>query len=70
MSVIAPLTTPLLREQVEFSPFDEDRVAIATAQHFGLVGNGRLHVVHRTAVSGELSEVYCAFEFCIGFSMK
>lgn len=45
-------------EQVEFSPFNEDRVAVATAQHFGLVGNGRLHVVHRTAVSGELSEVY------------
>jgi len=30
---------------VEFSPFEEQRLAIATAQYFGVVGNGRLHIV-------------------------
>ena len=44
-------------QQVEFSPFDGEQVAVATAQYFGLVGNGRLHLVHRSAVSGELREV-------------
>ncbi|CAN0504880.1 unnamed protein product, partial [Ectocarpus sp. 8 AP-2014] len=33
--------------QVEFSPFDGERVAVATAQYFGIVGNGRLHVFGR-----------------------
>ena len=32
------------RMQVQFSPFEENKVAIATAQHFGIVGNGRLVV--------------------------
>ncbi|CAN0541449.1 unnamed protein product, partial [Ectocarpus sp. 12 AP-2014] len=35
--------------QVEFSPFDGERVAVATAQYFGIVGNGRLHVFGRHA---------------------
>jgi len=30
---------------VEFSPFDETRLACATAQHFGIVGNGRQYVL-------------------------
>lgn len=33
--------------QVEFSPFQSERIAVATAQYFGLVGNGRLHVLDR-----------------------
>lgn len=30
---------------VEFSPFEEDKLAVATAQHFGIVGNGRQYVL-------------------------
>ena len=35
---------------VEFSPFEESTVAVATAQHFGIVGNGRQYVLQ---VNGE-----------------
>ncbi len=30
---------------VKFSPFVPDRLAIATAQYYGVVGNGRLEIV-------------------------
>eukprot|EP00762_Andalucia_godoyi_P006577 ANDGO_05041.mRNA.1 Peroxisomal targeting signal 2 receptor len=30
---------------VEFSPFEENRIAVAAAQHFGIVGNGRQFVL-------------------------
>lgn len=29
----------------KFSPFVENRIAVATAQNFGIIGNGRLHVL-------------------------
>lgn len=29
---------------VKFSPFKDGRLAVATGQNFGVVGNGRLHV--------------------------
>lgn len=29
---------------VKFSPFLENRFAVATAQNFGIIGNGRQHV--------------------------
>ncbi|PRP84768.1 WD40 repeat-containing protein [Planoprotostelium fungivorum] len=28
-----------------FSPFDENRIAVATSQHYGIVGNGKLHIL-------------------------
>jgi WD40 repeat protein len=31
--------------QVEWSPFEPNRLACAAAQHFGIVGNGRLYIV-------------------------
>lgn len=31
--------------QVEFSPFEDDKLAVATAQHFGIIGNGRQYVL-------------------------
>jgi len=31
--------------QVQFSPFEEGKLALATGQHFGIVGNGRLFVL-------------------------
>ena len=30
--------------QVQFSPFEENKFAVATSQHFGIVGNGRLYI--------------------------
>ena len=30
---------------VKFSPFDDSRLAVATAQNFGIIGNGRLHIL-------------------------
>lgn len=30
---------------VKFSPFIEGRLAVATAQNFGIIGNGRLHIL-------------------------
>ncbi len=36
--------TPFNGYAVEFSPFDETKLACATAQHFGIVGNGKQHI--------------------------
>lgn len=35
----------LIALQVEWSPFEPNRIACAAAQHFGIVGNGRLYIV-------------------------
>ena len=29
----------------EWSPFEQNKLAIATAQHFGVVGNGKQHII-------------------------
>jgi peroxin-7 len=29
---------------VEFSPFEERKLACATAQHFGIIGNGKQYI--------------------------
>lgn len=34
---------------VKYSPFFDNRLAIASAANFGLVGNGRLYVLELTA---------------------
>jgi peroxin-7 len=36
---------------VKFSPFIENRLAVATAQNFGIIGNGRLHVLEVSAAA-------------------
>jgi hypothetical protein len=36
---------------VKFSPFIENRLAVATAQNFGIIGNGRLHVLEVSSCS-------------------
>lgn len=36
----------------KFSPFVENRLAVATAQNFGIIGNGRLHIL-------EVSQCVC-----------
>ncbi|CAI5517788.1 unnamed protein product, partial [Closterium sp. Naga37s-1] len=35
-----------------FSPFVENRLAVATAQNFGIIGNGRLHVLELSPGGG------------------
>ena len=37
--------TPFNGYSVKFSPFYESRIAVATAQNFGILGNGRIHVL-------------------------
>ncbi|KAK1273504.1 Peroxisome biogenesis protein 7 [Acorus gramineus] len=37
--------TPFQGYAVKFSPFYEHRLAVATAQNFGILGNGRIHVL-------------------------
>jgi peroxin-7 len=34
---------------VKYSPFVNDRLAVATSANFGLVGNGRLYILGLTA---------------------
>lgn len=37
--------TPFNGYAVRFSPFAESRLAVATSQNFGIIGNGRQHVL-------------------------
>ncbi|KAF3957996.1 hypothetical protein CMV_017043 [Castanea mollissima] len=37
--------TPFNGYSVKFSPFYESRLAVATAQNFGILGNGRVHIL-------------------------
>lgn len=40
------LKTPsFAHHALAFSPFFEDRIAVASGANFGLVGNGRVHVI-------------------------
>ena len=34
---------------IKFSPFEEGRIAVATAQNFGIIGNGRQYVLQVSA---------------------
>ncbi len=36
---------------VKFSPFEEAKVAVATAQNFGIVGNGKQHILNKGQIS-------------------
>jgi peroxin-7 len=40
----------------EFSPFSSDILAIASAANYGIVGNGRLWIVH--TASGTIERMY------------
>ncbi len=33
---------------VKYSPFFDSRIAVASSQHYGLVGNGRLYILGLT----------------------
>jgi len=49
--------TPFHGYSVEFSPFEERRFAVATAQHFGLIGNGKQHILE--VRGNEIIELNC-----------
>ena len=42
---MAPFRTAFNGYAVKFSPFEEGRIAVATAQNFGIIGNGRQYVL-------------------------
>lgn len=42
---MAPFRTAFNGYAVKFSPFEEGRIAVATSQNFGIIGNGRQYVL-------------------------
>lgn len=48
--------TPFNGYSVKFSPFYENQIAVATAQNFGILGNGRVHILQLTP-NGPISEI-------------
>ena len=56
--------TPFNGYAVKFSPFYESRLAVATAQNFGILGNGRLHVLELSP-AGPISE-FASFDTADG----
>jgi peroxin-7 len=42
-------TTGFSGYAVKYSPFIDNRIAVAAAKNFGLVGNGRVYVLRLTA---------------------
>ena len=42
MIAVSTFATPFNCCSVEFSPFEERKLAVATAQYFGVVGNGQV----------------------------
>ena len=50
MSAVLRAKTPsFAHHNVAFSPFFEDRLALASGANFGLVGNGRVHILRIAA---------------------
>jgi len=49
--------TPFNGYAVEFSPFDEAKLAVATAQHFGIIGNGKQHILQ--IQGNQIREIAC-----------
>ena len=60
---MAPFRTAFNGYAIKFSPFEEGRVAVATAQNFGIIGNGRQYVLQVG-----LSSVTSSLTFCIPMS--
>uniref|UniRef100_A0A2N9ES46 Uncharacterized protein n=1 Tax=Fagus sylvatica TaxID=28930 RepID=A0A2N9ES46_FAGSY len=49
--------TPFNGYSVKFSPFYESRIVVATAQNFGILGNGRIHVLGSGCVKREWAKI-------------
>jgi len=46
--VLRTKTPGFAHHSLAFSPFFEDRIAVASGANFGLVGNGRVHILSLT----------------------
>jgi len=46
--VLRTKTPGFAHHSIAFSPFFEDRIAVASGANFGLVGNGRVHILSLT----------------------
>lgn len=44
-SIMYGFHTTFMGYACEWSPFEDNKLAIATAQHFGVVGNGKQHII-------------------------
>lgn len=44
--------TPFQASSVRFSPYVEGRIAVGTAQNFGIIGNGKQHVYQASSSAG------------------
>ncbi|KAI3958435.1 hypothetical protein MKW98_011123 [Papaver atlanticum] len=58
--------TPFNGYSVKFSPFYEHRLAVATSQNFGILGNGRIHVLDINPVPGGPMTEISSFETADG----
>ncbi|KAF7803324.1 peroxisome biogenesis protein 7 [Senna tora] len=58
--------TPFNGYSVKFSPFYENRVAVATAQNFGILGNGRVHVLDLSPNPGQPISELVAYDTADG----
>jgi len=52
MAFLRNKTDGFANYSIKYSPFFPDRLAVASAQNFGLVGNGRLHLLQQSPQSG------------------
>ena len=69
---MAPFRTAFNGYAVKFSPFEEGRVAVATAQNFGIIGNGRQYVLQVGTLTHWSSELIldllrCCVKGCNSF---
>jgi peroxin-7 len=46
--ILRTKTPGFAHHSLAFSPFFEDRIAVASGANFGLVGNGRVHILSLT----------------------
>ena len=40
--------TDFMGYSIEYSPFEENKIAVSTAQHFGIIGNGKQYILENT----------------------
>lgn len=50
---------------VKYSPYYDNRVAVASAANFGIVGNGRLFALGLTAAGIEVEKTYGVSPLCV-----
>lgn len=44
---------------LKFSPFEDGRIAVATAQNFGIIGNGKQYVLQASACFWNVTAASC-----------